>query len=79
METTCIPTHTRQWKRTSPPQMHPGWTPGCSAKSKYVVEVLMITMNFRINVLTLSTGLLTKTHFVNNLVGFTMTIFAHFK
>ena len=31
----CIPTHTQQRRRTLPPQMPPGWTAGCSLKSKY--------------------------------------------
>lgn len=34
--TMCTPTPTQQRRRTSPPQTPPGWTAGCSLKSKYV-------------------------------------------
>lgn len=31
----CIPTHTQRRRRTLPPRMPPGWTAGCSLRSRY--------------------------------------------
>lgn len=35
VEIMCTPTHTQHRRRTLPLPMPPGWTAGCSLKSKY--------------------------------------------